>query len=168
MINYNGDKVLEGLRYKIENHTQLTNQDIMKLTFAPIMGGLKHKAQRAIESIELAENIKDEHQRLQSIAMLYAFVEKFGDAETKKKFKEVFAMTEVGRMLLEEGIEEGMKKGREEGKTEILVAQLTAKFKSITKEDIESIKKLPTEKLSNIAIKIFDIDSLEELRTYLD
>ncbi len=168
MTHYNGDEVLENIRRKIQANQELTNQDIMKLTFAPIMGGIKNKVQRAIESIELAKSVQDEHQRLQSIAMLYAFVEKFGDERTKKKFKEVFAMTEVGRMLLEEGIEKGRERGREEGKAEILVAQLTEKFKHITREDIRAIKKLPAEKLSSIGIKIFKIDSLEELRTYFD
>ena len=168
MTSYNGDQVLEEIQRKVENDEELTSQDIMKLTFTPIMGGSKHKTQRAIESIELVKKVKNEHQRLQSIAMLYAFIEKFGDEVTKKRFKEVFVMTEIGRMLLEEGMEKGIEKGREQGKAEILVAQLTAKFKHITKEDIQAIKKLPAEKLNNIGIKIFDIASLEELRTYFE
>ena len=180
MVNYNGDQVLEDIQNKIKSNLQLTNQDIMKLTFCPIMGGIKQKVQRAIESIELVKNVKDEQQRLRSITMLYAFIEKFGDEETKRKFKEVFVMTEIGRMVLEEGIEKGIEQGIEKGiekgieqgiekgKIEMLVTQLTAKFKNITEKDIEAIQKLPAPKLNIIAIKIFDIASLEELRTYFE
>jgi predicted transposase/invertase (TIGR01784 family) len=172
MTSYNGDAVLEDIKNKIENNKELTSQDIMKLTFSPIMGGVKHKAQRAIESIELVKTLKNEHVRLQSIAMLYAFIEKFGDETTKNKFKEVFAMTEIGRMLLEEGIEKGIEQGIEQGiekgKMELLVTQLTSKFRHITEEDVKAIKNLPSHKLNIISVKIFDIASLEELRTYFD
>ena len=47
--------------------------------FCFIIGSIKQKAQRAIE---LVKSVKDEQQRLRSITMLYAFVEKFGDEET--------------------------------------------------------------------------------------
>lgn len=98
MTNYNGDQVLEDIRHKINSNIELTNQDIMNLTFAPIMGGIKHKAERAIESIELVKNVHDEHQRLRSITMLYAFIEKFGDEETKKKFKVLLNFTSFSSM----------------------------------------------------------------------
>ncbi len=58
-------------------------------------------------------------------------------------------MTEVGRMLLEEG--------RAEGKIEILVTQLTAKFKNVTEKDIQAIKKLSPVKRNIINIKMFDM-----------
>ena len=82
----------------------------------------------------------------------------------RNKFKETFGITEAERILREEEIE----KGRQVGRAEILVTQLTIKFKNITNEDIQAIKKLSTEKLHNIGIKIFKIASLEELRTYFN
>ena len=51
---------------------------------------------------------------------------------------------------------------------ELLVTQLTSKFRHITEEEVKAIKNLPSHKLNIISIKIFDIASLEELRTYFD
>ncbi|GCD12561.1 hypothetical protein [Clostridium tagluense] len=48
--------------------------------------------------------------------MLYALLEKFGDAESKKKFKEVFNITEIGKMILADGIAKGIEKGIEKGR----------------------------------------------------
>lgn len=45
--------------------------------------------------------------------MLYAFLNKFGDKITKKKLKEMDkTMTEIGKIIREEGIEEGVEKGQ--------------------------------------------------------
>ncbi|MBV1820856.1 hypothetical protein [Clostridium cochlearium] len=76
------------------------------------------KSTRTIKSIELAEKMEENNTKLQCITLLYAFLEKFGDAKSKKKFKEVFSMTEIGRMIVEESIEKGRAEGIEKGKTE--------------------------------------------------
>ncbi|GAA0719843.1 DUF4351 domain-containing protein [Clostridium malenominatum] len=79
-------------------------------------------------------------------------------------------MTEIGKMLREdgvkEGIKEGMKKGKEEGKAEILIKQLIKKFKAIPEEYKENIKKLDEETIDVIATDIFDIETLDELEKY--
>ncbi len=57
-------------------------------------------------------------------------------------------MTEIGRMIRDEGkaegIKEGIKEGKTEGKAEILIKQLIKKFKSVPneyKEKIEDVEK---------------------------
>ncbi|MGL4345700.1 MAG: DUF4351 domain-containing protein [Cellulosilyticaceae bacterium] len=72
-------------------------------------------------------------------------------------------MTEVGRMILEEGIEQGRAEMRQ-----MLIAQLTTKFKKITIEDLNALKKLPMDKIHAIGNHIFSISSLEELREYFE
>ena len=90
--------------------------------------------------------------------------------KTENKFKEIFSMTLEDSMLLENSIEKrikaGIEKEKEIVKAEMLAQQLASKFKNITREDIQTIKKLSTVKVFVISIKIFDIASLEELRTY--
>lgn len=41
---------------------------------------------------------------------------KIGDEISKKKLKEVFSMTDIGRMIREDGIEEGIEKVSDLGK----------------------------------------------------
>src|SRR5699024_5708592 len=96
----------------------LTKEEILSLTFIPLMNGKEDKATRTMKSIMLAEEIKESNTKLQCITLLYAFLEKFGDAKSKEKFKEVFSMTEIGRMIVEESMEKGMKKGIEKGRME--------------------------------------------------
>ena len=106
--------------------------------------------------------------------MLYALLEKFGDEESKKKFKEVFNMTEIGKMILEDGMAKGMEKGmekgrakgRSEGKAELLLKQLTKKFKKIPEEYKIRIKELSDETLEIIGLEIFDMEDIKELEKY--
>jgi hypothetical protein len=67
-------------------------------------------------------------------------------------------MTEVGRMIYEEGIEKGI--------AEILIKQLTKKFKIIPEEYKEKIRSLPQDVLEIIGTEIFDINSIDELKKY--
>lgn len=53
--------------------------------------------------------------------LLYALFDKFGDDSSKKRFKGVVGMTDVGKMIFEEG--------REEGKIDLLIKQLIKNFK---------------------------------------
>ena len=135
-----------------------------------------------MKSIMLAEEIKESNTKLQCITLLYAFLEKFGDAKSKEKFKEVFSMTEIGRMIVEESMEKGMKKGIEkgrmegkaegkvegkaEGKAEMLIKLLTKKFKKVPKEYIKNIKALPMDTIEVIALEIFDMKDIKDLEKY--
>lgn len=71
-------------------------------------------------------------------------------------------MTEIGRMLIEEGKAEG----KTTGKTEILIKLLIKKFKSVPNEYKEIIKKLPEETIDVIATDIFDLENVQELEKY--
>lgn len=89
------------------------------------------------------------------------------DEENKKRFKEVFNMTEIGKMILEDGMAKGMEKGRAaEGKVELLLKQLTKKFKKIPEEYRKKIKELSDETLEIIGLEIFDMKDIKELEKY--
>jgi len=55
MKNLDGDKKLEYLKEKILNGEKLTGEDILTLTFLPLMSTKRNKGNITIESIELAE-----------------------------------------------------------------------------------------------------------------
>ena len=73
---------------------------------------------------------------------------------------------EVEFMTLLERDREKIEEGREEGKAEILIKQLSKKFKSLPKEYIDKILGLSGEKLEQIALDIFDLEKIEDLDKY--
>ena len=79
-------------------------------------------------------------------------------------------MTELGRMLIEDGIEKGIEKGRAEGraegKTETLIKLLINKFGFLSEEYKNKIGKLSNETIDIILMEIFDIKSMNELDKY--
>lgn len=108
MINIeDGDEKLEYLKNKIHNKEKLTKEDMMVMTFLPLMRGKESRSERAIKSIELAQSIEDNGIKLACISMLYALLDKFGDKVTKKKLKEIITMIKIGKMIREDGIEKG-------------------------------------------------------------
>ncbi|KYH30543.1 hypothetical protein CLTEP_25850 [Clostridium tepidiprofundi DSM 19306] len=127
------------------------------------MNSKEDKSTRAIKSIELASKIKENDNKLHCLSLLYALLEKFGDYNSKKKFKEVFSMTEIGKMIREEGLQEG----KLEGKYEILVKQLIKKFKKIPEEYLKKIKTLSPDVIDIIALEIFDMKDIKDLEKYL-
>ena len=110
--------------------------------------------------------IPEATEKLQCLTLLYALFDKFGDSDSKNKFMGVIGMTEIGRMLRDEGKAEGIEEGKAEGKSEILIKLLIKKFKMLPSEYKESIKKLPEETIDVIATDIFDLENLQELEKY--
>lgn len=74
------------------------------------MKGSNTHTNRALESIELSTNITDNEQKEQCQRIPYALLDKFGDSESKKRFKEVISMTDIGRMIYEDGVVGGTAK----------------------------------------------------------
>jgi predicted transposase/invertase (TIGR01784 family) len=168
MKNLDGDRKLEYLKRKIENKEHLTDEDILNLSFIPLMKTKMSKSERALESIELANKIPESNEKLKCMSLLYALFEKFGDNISKKRFMEVFTMTEIGRMIREDGKEEGKLEGKQEGKAEMLIKLLIKKFKSLPEEYKNKIKALPEETIEVIATEIFDIEKLEDIKQYFN
>ncbi|WP_041710973.1 DUF4351 domain-containing protein [Clostridium pasteurianum] len=79
-------------------------------------------------------------------------------------------MTEIGRMIRDEGREEGrnegLKEGMVRGKSELVVKLLIKKFKKVPDNYIENIKNLSDDTLEIIATDIFDMSKIEDLEKY--
>ena len=98
--------------------------------------------------------------------LLYALFDKFGDDSSKKRFKEVVSMTDVGRMIYEEGREEGLEKGIEKGKTDLLIRRLIKKFKIVSDEYKKKLTTLSQDTIEVIGTEIFDMETIEDLKKY--
>ncbi len=123
------------------------------------MSSIKSKSEITLESIEIANGIKSYTDKNKCLTLLYALFDKFGDELSKKRFKEVVGMTEVGKMIYNEG--------KEKGKSELLIKQLIKKFGILPDEYKEKIRNLSEAAIENIGTEIFDMESLEELKKYI-
>lgn len=183
MNNLDGDATYNILKDKVSKGEYLTNEELLSLTFIPLMNSKEDKSIQTIKSIELAKEMKESDNKFQCITLLFAFLEKFGDIESKKMFKEVFSMTEIGKMIVKEsmqkgleegkkqGLEEGKKQGLEEGKKQVLAKScmklLTKKFGPLPKEIKLKIENSDTTILEIIIDEILDFKTLEDTFKYL-
>jgi len=166
MSSFDGDVKLQNIKDKVDNNIELTEQDIITLSFIPLMSSEKSKSQITLESIEIAKNINDNKEKNNCLMLLYALFDKFGDDVSKKRFKEVVSMTDVGRMIYEEGMEEGIEKGIEKGKTDLLIRQLIKKFKIVPDEYKKKLTTLSQDTIEVIGTEIFDMETIEDLKKY--
>ncbi len=171
MSDKNGDLIVEELEKKVKNKENITKQELVALTFTPIMGGKLTKAEKIIKSIRIVKSSENEY-KYDIESMLYAFADKFLSGKDLQKVKEEISMTELGRMLIEDGIEkgrkEGIEKGIEKGKSETLIKLLIKKFGFLSEEYKSKISNLSKDTIDIILMEIFDIKSINELDKYFN
>ena len=165
MCEKNGDLIFEELEKKINNKEKLTRQELISLAFTPIMGGKLTKAEKIIRSIRIVKSSDSEY-KYDIESMLYAFADKFLQGKDLQKVKEEISMTELGRMLIEDGRQEGRIEGRTEGRTDLLIKMLVKKFKNVPDEYREKIKNLPEDTIEVIGMDIFEMNSINDLEKY--
>ncbi len=132
IFDKDGDIVIQEVEEKLNNNIEVTKQDLIALTFTPIMSGKLSKLDKIIKSIRLVKKIDNEY-RYDVESMLYAFADKFLDGKDLEKVKEEISMTKLGEMLVEDGIKKGEKKKAieitktaiKEGMSDALIAKLT-------------------------------------------
>lgn len=160
-----GDIIIEDLERKLKNKESITKQELVSLTLTPVMGGKLSKSEKIIKSIRIIKETESEY-KYDIESMLYAFADKFLTEKDLEKVKEEISMTELGRMLMEDGFNKGKAEGKTEGKVEILIKQLTKKFGILSKEYKSKIENLSSDAIDVILIDIFEITSLSELDKY--
>ncbi len=148
MANKDGDAIFDDIINKIYNKEELSKQDIISLTFTPIMGGKLSKSDKIINAIRVVKDI-DKDYRYDVESILYAFASKFLEGKDLEKVREEIKMTELGRSLIEEGMEKGIVEGENKKTIEIvknaikkgmdnsIISDLTG----LSNEEIEAIRK---------------------------
>ncbi|CAI3721306.1 hypothetical protein [Clostridium neonatale] len=143
MFNKDGDIVIQEVEKKLNNNIQVRKQDLIALTFTPIMSGKLSKLDKIIKSIRLVKKIDNEY-RYDVESMLYAFADKFLERNDLEKVKEEISMTELGEMLVEDGIKNGEeKKAIETAKIAIkkgLSDELICELTGLTESQINIIR----------------------------
>ena len=144
MVNEDGDKVFDEIIDKLSCGKDIDKQDIIKLTFTPVMGGKMDKSEKILKAIKLSKQIGSPYKRdMESI--LYAFANKFLSGKDLEKVKEELRVTEIGKSLIEEGMEknEGKKEKAIEiakGLLDILSIEIIAQKTGLTVEEVKSLK----------------------------
>lgn len=142
---YHGDAILGQMKEKVGQGESLTHQELMKLSFLPLMYSRLNRQDLIKEAVELAKSIKDETTQLQVIAGILTATDKFIDEEYAKKVREWLKMTKVGR-IFEEEKQEAVARKEKEMKLEIAKALLDLLTPEVIAEktglDIEEVEKL--------------------------
>ncbi|KEH88104.1 hypothetical protein [Clostridium novyi] len=144
MASKDGDKIYNDIVEKIKNGLEVTKQDIISLTFTPIMGGSISTVDKILNAINIVKDIKKDYKNdIESI--LYAFANKFLSGKDLEKVKEELRMTELGKSLIQEGIEKGKDEGKKEKTLEIVKKAIkkgldNETIKELTDLDIEEIE----------------------------
>ncbi|OFI06665.1 hypothetical protein CLOACE_08200 [Clostridium acetireducens DSM 10703] len=141
MANKDGDKIYNDIVDKIKSGMEITKQDIISLTFTPIMGGNISTVDKIINAINIVKDTnKDYKYDVESI--LYAFANKFLSGKDLEKVKEELRMTELGKSLIDEGKNEKtieiVKKAIKKGMDNETIKDLT----DLDIDEIELIRKV--------------------------
>ena len=109
---------LEQVRKGIDENA-VTDEIVTRLVILPLTYKGKEAKQEAIkECVDLARRIPDKSRESFALAGILSFTDKVISDETRQYVKEVIGMTQVGKMLMDEGRREGRREGRQEGRVE--------------------------------------------------
>ncbi|MBY6915752.1 MULTISPECIES: hypothetical protein [Clostridium] len=139
MANKDGDKIFNDIIDKMKSGEELSKQDIIALTFTPIMGGKLSKGDKIVNAIRVVKDI-DKDYRYDVESILYAFANKFLSGKDLEKVREEIKMTELGKSLIEEGKSEGkQEKAIETAKRAIKKGMSNEVISELTDLSIEKI-----------------------------
>lgn len=138
MGDKDGDKIYNSIVEKIKSGEVITKQDIISLSFTPIMGGALSKTDKILNAIRIVKDI-DKKYRYDVESILYAFANKFLEGKDLEKVKEEIKMTELGKSLIEEGKKEKAKEIARE-LLDLLSIEMIAKKTGLTIEEVKKLK----------------------------
>ena len=117
----------------------VTDELLMHLIILPLTyKGKKRKQESIRECVGLARQIQDKEKEAFALAGLLSFTDKIIDEETRKQIKEVLGMTQVGKMLMDEGRREGRQEEARKNARNLLKRGDSA-------EDVAEVLELPVE-----------------------
>ena len=125
--NQDSDLLFAYAKEKQEQGKPLEKEDLVSLLLTPLMSGRMGIGERIIKSlnsIQYASKTIAPIELEKMKAVLYTLAFKFLDKKELAEVKEVIAMTELGKMLVNDGFEKGLAEGE-------------AKFVSIIRKKVE-------------------------------
>lgn len=129
--NQDSDLLFAYVKEKQEQGKPLEKEDLVSLLLTPLMSGRTGIGERIIKSlnsIQYASKTIAPIELEKMKAVLYTLAFKFLDKKELAEVKEVIAMTELGKMLVNDGFEKGLADGK---------AEVESKFVSIIRKKRE-------------------------------
>lgn len=119
MQDDNADEWMEKIDRSIAGQGLPTAQELLPLVLLPLMSGASSLRERISYAFRVLHKVEKEAGRSEKLdkmhAILYAFAYKFLKAEEFRLIKEEISMTELGQMLVDDGIKIGEKRGEIRG-----------------------------------------------------
>lgn len=116
LIHLDTEGIYEELAKKIYEKKKLTEEELMKLMVLPLtVKGKKDKQEMIVKAVKLAKQIGDRRQELRALAGILTFTDKVIDETYREKIKEEMQMTQIERMIFDDGLVEGEERGIEKG-----------------------------------------------------
>jgi len=101
LVKYDGDAIISEIGQKIAVKERLTDQDIIKLTFIPLMKTTISRNEMAYKTVTLAKSIENKEKRDACIATTIAYASKVLNKAEINQLVEAIRMTELGEVMAE-------------------------------------------------------------------
>jgi len=106
LSKFDTESIFLNLKSKIDSGEILSDEEMLNLIILPLTQPQAEKKQKLIEStVDLAKQIKDDHQQLFAIAGILTASDKFIDRSYSNSIKEWMKMTKVAQLFEEEKID---------------------------------------------------------------
>ncbi len=130
LAGFNSGHIYESLRRKILSGQPLTEEERMQLMILPLtVKGKKGKQDMTVKSVELARRIPDRGQTVEILAGILTFTDKVIDERYREKIKEEMRMTQIGKMIFDDGFHDGFHDGFDDGQESKLIELICKKMK---------------------------------------
>lgn len=152
LVKQDSDGIYEALNHKIHAGDRLTEEELARLMILPLT--VKGKAEKQVyieKAVELAKRISDRSQSVRVLAGILTFTDKVIDPEYAKKVKEEWQMTQIGKLIFDNGYKAGEEQGIELG--------IERGVKALILDGLE--ENIPEDKILSKLMKLFDLTDVQ-------
>ena len=130
LVNLDTEEIRKKLEEKISRKEPLDVEEQMQLMVLPLtVKGKERKQEMILTAVELAKAMGDRQQRNQVLAGILTFTDKIIDETYRDRVKEEWEMTQIGKMIFDDGFRAGQAKGEERGEDRKVVEQSCRKLR---------------------------------------
>ena len=116
LVGQDTEGIYRSLEEKISRGEEISGEDQVHLMILPLTVKGKENKQRMIaRTLELVRRMKNRRQKVEVLAGLLTFTDKVIDEEYRESIKEEIGMTQIGKMIFDDGVKAGEKIGISKG-----------------------------------------------------
>lgn len=165
--NKDSDRLFACVKEKQEQGMPLEKEDLVSLLLTPLMSGNMGIGERIIKSlnfIQYASKTVTPIELEKMKAVLYTLAFKFLNKKELAEVKEVIAMTELGKMLVNDGFEKGLAEGKAEVEAKFVAIIRKKRAKGLDASAIAEELELETAYVEKVMELIAEGPSVSDLR----